>query len=102
MADDLKTVSVKASCSAEEWKNRNDRDFEKNSAARSERYETNLRSFDDRNRETGDTIASVRSAVDTADTKESLEKAAAYIGSDLKLFLLKNWRFGRFFKISGF
>lgn len=67
--------------SAEDWKNSNDRDFEKNSAARSERYESNLRSFDDRNRETGDTIASVRSAVDTADSKESLEKAGDMLNS---------------------
>jgi hypothetical protein len=67
--------------SAEEWKNRNDRDFEKNSAARSERYENNLNSFDERNKETGDSIVTVRSAVDTADSKESLEKAGDMLNS---------------------
>ncbi len=61
--------------SRDEWKNRNDRDFEKNTAAKSERYEDQLKALSDRNWETGGTLVTVRSAVDGATSAESLEKA---------------------------
>lgn len=64
-----------SSGSGEEWKNKTDRDFAKNAAARSDRYDRQLKALDEQNRETGSTIVSVRSAVDGADSKESLDRA---------------------------
>lgn len=64
-----------SSGNGEEWKNRNDRDFAKNAAAQSDRYDRQLKALDEQNRETGSSIVSVRSAVDGADSRESLDRA---------------------------
>ncbi len=64
-----------------QWKNRNDRDLEKNTASRSERYERHLKALSDRNRETGTTLATVRSTIDGATNSESLEKAGDLLNS---------------------
>jgi len=67
--------------SREEWKTNNDRDFEKNAAARSGRYDRQLKALDERTRETGNVIVSVQNAVAGADSRESLEKAGDLLNS---------------------
>jgi hypothetical protein len=70
-----------ASGSTEEWKNRNDRDFEQNTAARTERYERHLKSLSDRSRQTEGSLVTVKSTIDGAASNESLEKAGDLLNS---------------------
>lgn len=70
-----------SSGSREEWKSNNDRDFEQNAAARSGGFNRQLKALDDRSRETGSAIVTVRSAVAAADSRESLEKAGEQLNS---------------------
>ncbi len=70
-----------SSGSSEEWKNKNDRDFEKNAPARYEGYEQHLKSLNERSLETGGVLVTVRSAIDGADSTESLEKAGNLMNS---------------------
>ncbi len=70
-----------SSGSREDWKTRNDRDFDENPAARSGRYDRQLKALDERTRETGNVIVSVQSAVAGADSRESLERAGEQLNS---------------------